>query len=191
MSNPRFINWPSGLRLEDDGCKPPSWFNWFPTKLWTCIVSTPPAIWDTGTGEWHTFTRSVFTTDLGTTKAAQALPGGAPDRFPWAYCFHDDAFSAGQFMVSPDQGQTWRLRDATEREANDRLRDMVLSDPGDPANDLEADAIWTAVEAAGWAFWKKGGIQSKIAAMRSRARLIESLKGPRFPMNGGGILRMA
>ena len=135
----------------------------------------------------------MFVTDLGTTKLAQAIPGLEPDRFPWAYCFHDDAYNKGIFNVSTDQGQTWTLRTATERESNDRLKSQALADPGDPANTFEADAIWCAVESLGWKFWKKDILAAKLAFFHARKALKASRKydGHIDPFGGGGIIRLA
>jgi hypothetical protein len=191
--NPKFVNWPGGLDWQDHTPSSHWWWPW-QTPLFTWIEQKPPLIWDDGNGNLHRLTTPTGNTDFGSIPGiVQCIPGLNPLRFKVPYCFHDDAYHAGNFNISTDGGVTWHLSPVSEREANDRLEAQILHDPADPGNALEAETIWAGVEAGGWMSWKKGGWQAKLNFIRARKHLLLSRKydGRIDPYGGGGIIRMA
>ena len=194
MMKPQFVNWPFGVLFADHSDTGHWWWPWV-TPLFTWVEQVPPLIYDDGNGTWHRLTTPTGNTDFGSIPGCvQGIPGLNILRFVMPYTLHDDAYRQGLFNLSQNQGQTWFPVTVTERQANDRLRDMILVNPGDPGNRFEADTIWAGVEAGGWMSWKKGGWQAKLAFLRSRRALKASRKynGHIDPLGGGGIiLRMA
>lgn len=80
----------------------------------------------------------------------------AKDRYLPAYLFHDDAYDNHGWWFAVKGG--WEFRKLTRKQADDYLREMIISLGGSKAN---ARAIWIGVRLGGWVSWGKSDSNTK------------------------------
>lgn len=149
----RFENWPDGIVFKDAGNSSPSYWPWV-TPIFQWEEQSLPIIWRDPDSMLHRLVQSIGKTDFGSTPGiVQWVPTMNPLRFKIPCVFHDDTFQTHKFNVSHDGGVTWQLVTVTERQANDRIHDMILSNPQDSGNALTANTYWTFLQAGGFVAW--------------------------------------
>jgi len=148
----RFENWPDGIVFKDAGDSSPKWWPWV-TPIFQWEEQTPQIIWRFDS-TLHRLVQPIGKTDFASTPGiVHWIPTMNPLRFKIPSVFHDDSFQTHKFNLSYDDGVTWQLVPVTERQANDRIHDMILSNPQDPGHGLTANTYWCALQAGGWVAW--------------------------------------
>jgi len=150
----KIINWPDGIIFKDAGNISHWWWPWVkPVFAWE--TQDPSVIYCDSNNIFHKPYQPKGVTDFGSIPGAlQVVPSMNPLRFKIPCMFHDDVYQTHKFLISKDNGITWEIVPVTERQANDRLHDMIKINPNSPGNEAEANAYWLGVQAGGWTHWK-------------------------------------
>jgi hypothetical protein len=148
----QILNWPNGVVFKDFGGSPSGWFSADPVFLWE--VQDTPIIYCDSEGIIHKPVQNIGITDFGTIPwVLQVVPSLHPLRFKIPCMFHDDCFQTHEFCISEDNGVTWKNILVNQRQANDRLHDMILVNPSRVGTASEANMYWVGVQGGGWMYW--------------------------------------